>query len=237
MSATDGISTVSLPYDAASGWPIRRACAASIFIALAIGAFFVARRLSGAMDIALPPLQLSIAAVLVLAWALAVRSVVRARWANWLAAGVLLMFATACSFPGERAIDWIVWLTAFGVFLASPNVVGVLPARYLTRPRQQLSATETDRSLQQLTRLRTADGHHVVQGTLVAEFAAGERVATVYIGFCPPFERLPQVELESSADAKVVQALHNGAQIEVRRPRAAKTATSATIEIYATDAD
>ena len=77
----------------------------------------------------------------------------------------------------------------------------------------------------------------MIQGTLLAEFVPGERSVILYVAFCPPFERLPQVELESSADARLMQTLHNGAQIEVRLPRVAQAAASATVEFYATDAE
>jgi hypothetical protein len=219
MRATDGISRISLACDTTSGWPVRQACAVSILVALVVAAFLAARRFGGALDVALPPRQLAVAAVLVLAWALAARTVVRASWANWLAAGVLLLFAVACSFPGERPVDWLVWLSVLGLYVALQNAVGVLPARRASTSNPHSSASDTDRVLQQLTRSRTAEGHDVVQGSLVAEFASGERTVMLYVGFCPPF------------------ALHNGAQIEVRQSRAAKMASSATVEIYATDAD
>jgi hypothetical protein len=236
MLAMDGISRYSLPYDSASGWPIRRVWAASILVALLLGTFLAARRFGGNLDVALPPFELVTAAIFVLVWAVTARSLVRAIWADWLSAGALLLFAVALSFPGERAIDWLVWLSVLGVFLALQNAVGVFTARHASNVRPHFAAAQADRVFQQLIRSRTMEGHDVVTGTLVAEFEPGARIATVYVGFCPPFERLPHVELESSADATLVQALHNGAQIEVRQPRAAKTALTATIEIYATDA-
>jgi hypothetical protein len=234
MRATDGISRMSLPRGAARAWPIEQALSASIILALLLGMFLVARRMGGALEGALPPLQLVTAAVLLLAWALAARAIVRRPWATWVIAGTLLLFAIACSFPCERAVDWLVWLSVFGAFVASQEVVAELPAR---RSAPAIEAINTGRMLQQLTRSRTADGQDVIQGSLLAEFAPGERSAILYVAFCPPFERLPQVELESSADARLMQTLHNGVQIEVRLPRVAKTAASATVEIYATDAE
>jgi hypothetical protein len=98
-------------------------------------------------------------------------------------------------------------------------------------------ATEAGMPLQQITRYRAADGTHAVHGTLLAEFAAGERTATLHIAFCPPFERLPTVEAEavddSGADVKVAQLLHNGVQIDVRLPEPADENTSVTIELMA----
>jgi hypothetical protein len=231
MQATDGISRIYWSEGTARGWPIRQALSASIFAALALGMFLAVRRISGAIIAPLPPLQLTSAATLLLAWAVAVRALVPGQLAVWLPAGVLLLVAVACSFPGERAIDWLIWLPVFGAFVASHNANAIAPAR------RSSPAVEVEQMLQQLTRLRTVEGRDVIHGTLVAEFASGEQTATLYVAFCPPFERLPQVEVESSADVKVVQALHNGAQLEVRLPRATKVPITVSVELFATDAD
>jgi hypothetical protein len=75
---------------------------------------------------------------------------------------------------------------------------------------------------------------------LVGEFAPGERQATLYIAFCPPFERRPQVEVnvadDSDATVKLTQVLHNGAQLEVRLPHPTEEPTKVTIELFVTDA-
>jgi hypothetical protein len=100
-------------------------------------------------------------------------------------------------------------------------------------------ATEAGVPLQQITRYRAPDGTHAIHGTLLAEFAAGERMATLHVAFCPPFERLPTVEAEavddSEADVKVAQLLHNGVQIEVRLPEPADESACVTIELLAAD--
>ena len=231
MRATDGLSRVLLSREGVRDWPVRQALAASIAFALLLGAFLAARRFSGALDMVPPPLQLATTSLLLLGWAVVVRAIVPGKLSAWLTAAVLLLFATAFSFPGERAVDWLVWLAVFGVFLVSHSVIADVPRK------RSMPATETDRVLQQLTRSRSATGQAVIQGTLLAEFAPGERSAMLYVAFCPPFERLPQIELESSADARLVQTLHHGAQIEVRLPSAAKSATTASVEMYATDAE
>jgi hypothetical protein len=91
--------------------------------------------------------------------------------------------------------------------------------------------------LQQLTRTRTADGNEVIHATLTAEFISGQRTATIYVAFCPPFERLPHIEFESAVDTKVVQVRHNGAELEVRLPSATDLHTTASVELFATDAE
>src|SRR6185369_15601770 len=134
----------------------------------------------------------------------------------WVSLGTMLLVAIGCSFPVARVVDWLVWLPAIGS-------IAILPlATRLKLPRsgrRRASALEADANpeqvLQQLTRFRTAEGKDAIRGTLAAEFEAGERQTTVYVGFCPPFELLPQVEAnvkdDSAAEVKLAQVLHNGA--------------------------
>jgi hypothetical protein len=227
----DGISRNDWLERAVGDWPFRQVLTGSIAITLALGLFLAARRLNGALHSPLPPSQLVVAATLLLAWTLVVRTILPRRFATWLPAAVLLLFAVGCSFPGQRAVDWLVWLPVFGAFVASHNAIAIAPAKRRTSP------ADTQQVFQQFTRCRTPAGHDVIHGTLRAEFAPGQRTTTLYVAFCPPFERLPNVELESTADAKVVQTLHNGAQLEVRLPRPAKSPYAASVEIFATDAD
>jgi hypothetical protein len=95
----------------------------------------------------------------------------------------------------------------------------------------------TEQILQQVTRLRTAEGNDAVRATVTAEFAPGERQNTVYVGFCPPFELLPEVEAnvadDSEADVKLAQVLHSGAQLEVRLSEPATEPTVVSIELFA----
>jgi hypothetical protein len=230
VSTTDGLSQLGRLERTAREWPIRAIFAASIFFVLALGLILVVRRFSGALTAPLPPAQLVVAAIMLLAWAVAVRTLMRSRIEAWLLTGVLVLFAVGCSFPAQRAIDWLVWLTALGAFVGSQQVSMAAPIR------RSPANVAGDRVLQQLTRTRTADGHEIVHGTLLAEFAPGERTATLYVAFCPPFERLPHVEVESAADVRILQTLHNGVQLEVRQHRSATVPTTTSIELFATDA-
>ena len=203
---------------------------ASVALMLVIAAFLLARRVSGAIETPLAPLPLVLTASGLLAWASAVRLRLGDRRVDWLAATVLALSAVACSFPGHRPIDWLVWLTVFAAY-------GLIPTRR-TSPAIESDKT-AEHVLQQLTRSRTADGCEAIRGTLVAEFAPGERTATLHVAFCPPFERLPSVEAEaidsSACDVKLAQVLHQGARLEARLSRASSAAQHVTIEILATD--
>lgn len=126
-------------------------------------------------------------------------------------------------------------VAGIGTLLAACGLA-LLPRR---KRRIPADVSATDTRLQQLTRYRAADGTLSIHGTLVAEFAPGERSTTLYVAFCPPFERLPTVEAEviddASASVKLIQLLHNGAQIDVRLPQPAQEKQTVTVEMVATD--
>jgi len=107
------------------------------------------------------------------------------------------------------------------------------------RPPVGLQALPTDRVLQQITRYRTSRGIEAIQGTLLAEFSAGQREATLYVAFCPPFERLPEVEAQvaddSSVSVKVAQRFHHGAQFEVRLTEPAEDLYAVSISFFASE--
>jgi hypothetical protein len=229
MLATDGTWRDA---EAAGGvWhaAVAPALRASVLLLFVVAVFLTARRVSGALDAPLAPLPLALTAGGLVAWAAAVRLRLRDRRTDTLAAAVLLLFAVACSFPGHRAIDWIVWLASLAVF-------GLLPTR---RCSQAIDlGTRAEQVLQRLTRSRTAHGD-VIHGLLVAELAPGERVATLHVAFCPPFEQLPRVEATAAdnpeCDVKVAQTLHQGARLEVRLAHISDAARAVTVEILATE--
>jgi len=230
MLATDG--TWREADDAVDDWlsaVVAPALIGSLVLALAVAIFLFVRRLSGALDtpLALAPLVLTASAVL--AWSAAIRWRLRDRRADWLAALVLALFAIACSFPGSRAFDWVAWLAAFAVY-------GLVPTRRSSPAVGSPSAA--DQVVQQLTRSRAADGSEAIHGTLLAEFAPGERIVVLHAAFCPPFERLPSVDVEAAdgpvCDVKVAQVLHQGARLEARLSRASTAAERVTIDFAAT---
>jgi len=230
MFATDG--TWRDVDDAGDDWRtvIAPALVTSLALALAVTVFLFVRRLSGALDTPLAPVPLVLTAGGLLAWSAAIRLRLRDRRADWLAAIVLALFAVACSFPGNRVIDWLVWLTALVAF-------GLIPARRSSPAGESVS--DSDELLQQLTRSRTADGSETIHGTLLAEFAPGERIVVLHVAICPPFERLPSVDAEAAdgpeCDVKVAQVLHQGARIEARLSRVNTAAARVTINFVATD--
>jgi hypothetical protein len=248
MRATDGAWQVSLLVGAIDR-VAARAVIVSTFAALAIAAFLLARRAAGAFVSPLPVPQLFATAMAVVVWALIVRQL-SPRSPAFLAAAIVVLFslALACSYPGSRVVDWLIWPAAMFAVVLCP-ALGLKDGEESQPLRispensdsDDTKSSDADTMLQQISRVRTFDGCETVHGTLVAEFAAGERQTTLYVAFCPPFERLPQVEAnvsdESEADVKLSQVLHNGAQFDVRLPEAADDATNVTIEFFAADSD
>jgi hypothetical protein len=202
---------------------------ASVGLLLAIGLFLSARRLSGALSESLAPIPLVVTAGGLLAWAVALRLRLRDRRVDWLLAVVLLLFAVGCSAPGGRVVDWVVWLAVLGAFV-------LMPAR---RSSPAMGPDSLATLVQRLSRSRTADGCETIRGSLVAEFAAGERTAVLHVAFCPPFERLPTVESEiaegPACELKLAQILHQGCRFEARLARASTRPERVTIEFVATE--
>jgi hypothetical protein len=247
---------------------IAPALIASIWLAFGLALFLLIRRATGAFLIPLPTLTLVTTAIGLEAWVWAMRfvawrlridraTVVSPRWeqvtALWLPQLTLIVYAVACSYPGRRLVDWLVWLPVFVVNSAGPQLLarwrrahsdhaGQRAAPKHRSPPANLGemTASTDISgtlLQQISRSRAADGHEIVQGTLVAEFGPGERTAALHVAFCPPFELVPHVEAEVAdgpdATVKVAQVLHNGARLEIRLSEAASIPTAVAIEIAA----
>jgi hypothetical protein len=121
-------------------------------------------------------------------------------------------------------------------------VAGCGLLRFPRRKRRiPVAPTEAGIPLQQLTRYRSPDGTHSIHGTLLVEFKPGDRSTAIHVAFCPPFERLPMVEVEveddACASAKLTQLLHHGVEIEVRRSEAFDEQQSVTVQLFATDAE
>jgi hypothetical protein len=241
MRATDGIFRSLIVRAGGKGWPVSAVVAGSIFFVAALGLFVFVRRATGALTAPLATPQLVATAVVMCLWALVVREYTAKRTAYfWISIATMLLVAIGCSFPVARVVDWLVWLPAIGC-------VAILPlAPRLQLPisrRPQLSALEAganpEQILQQLTRFRTSGGREAIRGTLSAEFTPGERQATVYVGFCPPFELLPRVEAnvddDLEAEVKLAQVLHNGAQFDVRLSEPAEEALAVSIEFFASE--
>lgn len=209
---------------------IASALAGSVGLVLLLAMFLVARRLSGALAAPLPFAPQFLSAAVLAVWAYAIRS-----WfVDWrlsaIAAAAIVLYAIGCSASSGRLVDWLAWSVA----LAAPYLTPVGSRRQSSEFDNPLAVT-----LQQLTRTRAADGVETVRGTLIAEFAPAERLAVLYVAFCPPLERVPAVTCEVAAgpscDLKVTQIYHQGARIEARLLRASTAALRVTVAFAASE--
>jgi hypothetical protein len=238
MRATDGKLHSWMLRSGSQGWPLPAIVVASILFVSSLSLFLFLRRATGALTAPLPTLQLVATAAVMLIWALIVREFTAKRpLFFWLSLGTMLLVAVACSFPAVRIVDWLVWLPAIGV-VAALQLTGTAEPKAAAVPPQVADTNDTiEQVLQQVTRVRTAEGKDAVRATLTAEFAPGERQTIAYIGFCPPFELLPAVEAnvadDSEANVKLAQILHNGAQLEVRLSEPVEEPTTVSIELFA----
>jgi hypothetical protein len=264
MPASEGAWRAELSDAAVHRWRIVRGFIASVALAFGLAVFLLFRRATGALTAPLPPALLLLTAVAMLAWVWCVRiawgrcighaAVLSPRIDRlvmaWLPPVTLLLVAMACSYPGGRAVDWVVWLPVIVANSVGPRLferwrqthkVAAIPLTQTTPAVPEVNVSEpVDEDgtlLQQLTRSRAADGRETISGTVVAEFALGERTATRHVAFCPPFQMLPQVEAEIAdgpdASVQVAQVLHNGARLDVRLLEPAIEAAAVSLEIVA----
>ncbi|MEM9352159.1 MAG: hypothetical protein AAGA92_04025 [Planctomycetota bacterium] len=98
-------------------------------------------------------------------------------------------------------------------------------------------ATVDDGMMQQLYRVREADGRECVYATVGVEFAAEQRSGTAFVAFCPPLPRTPEVEADplNFPEARIgkVTAYPHGAQIEVKLSQPAEDACRVLIDLAA----
>jgi hypothetical protein len=180
---------------------------------------------------------------------------------GWMASAGLIVLAVGCCYPGARNVEWLVWLPLvvgdqFGLqsFFDGGHperLVGGTGAAEADGARRASSVAgplvpaadgadppgRGQEILQQLFRVREPQGDEAVYGTVRADFAAGQRTATLHVGFCPPLAREPAIEAEPvdfpEARVKVVQALAHGARLDVRLPEAAEEPFSVAIDLAA----
>jgi len=218
----------------------------STAVLLTIWAAFVIllspRAISGSLRIAPPVIALLLFAIAC--------SYPATRPIDWLIWPFAILTVIAIAQIDPHSLSWLIETNAPD---AAPNPVAIHPDdiqhfenKYVETMSAQVEepiTSELDESqqvLQQLTRTRDHTGHESIHGTLTAEFAVGDRQCTLFVSFCPPFERLPHVEAEisdgASADVKVSQVLHIGAQLEVRLSTLATVGTVVSVEFFASDA-
>jgi hypothetical protein len=245
----------------------RRTAALAVAVLAGIGALLAARRYVGALDAELPLTALALTAAVAgaivfagrVAWrrSLSEPTPVVGRFAElafaWGGSIALVLIAVGCSNFGQTR-DWLIWLPLItadqfhrhwflhGAWYPGARPKERAPAIGLYEPELAAhgAAATLDvdgRVLQQQVRICDAAGDESVSGILYANFAAGQRTATLHVGFCPPLARWPRVEAHATglppAEVKVAQAMAHGARLEVRLAVPAAKACSVAVEYSA----
>jgi len=211
----------------------RQTLAAAPFVTFA--ALLAARRTGGAFA---RPLDVDAAAGYA-AVALIVFAAVRAVWplsriARTAIVGALVAAAVCLTLPGTNgAAIGLVWLPSLAAALAEVALTqnrAASPTK--SRPRPAGLTAETLRYVD-------ADGRDTLEGTWHIKFAPGQRIAVVPLSFCPPFERVPEIEASapsrSDVQIKTTAVFAYAARIEVKLSAAASTALVAALRITARD--
>jgi hypothetical protein len=119
-----------------------------------------------------------------------------------------------------------------------PSSGGSLPPA-IDDKHEPLSDWTNSTATQQLRYNRNLEGGMSVEGWLRAEFAAGQRTATVHAAFCPAFSALPQVEAEPldgpDCDIRPMLTLPWGIRWDVKLDRAANEPTSVVLGFIAAE--
>jgi hypothetical protein len=266
VTAMEAVARTSTPLDSRAT-QVRWVAALGVIIFAAMGALLAARRYAGALDADLPLSALAPTAALAGAVVFAGRVAWRRSLAEAFPAGGrfaelalawggsigLVLAAIGCSdFSHTR--DWLLWLPLVvvdqfhrhwflhGAWLPGASRKPRAAAIGLNDPDAAAQAStsapgDDGQVLQQLVRVRDAAGAESIRGMLYAEFAPGQRTATIHVGFCPPLDRLPQVDAEPAggpdATIKTTQALAHGARLDVRLARPADERCWVAVEFAA----
>jgi hypothetical protein len=220
------------------GWLLGGLLAALYALALLL----VARRAMGAFTVELPWQALLVTALTAFAvitglrilWRRAIpERTIADQWIAWGSSLTLVLIAGGLSFPGNQQRDWLIWLPLFvGDWLIRRRLFDSDESLGIALAEPQAGS---EHHVQQIVRTRNDAGGETVRATLRADFQAGQRNATVYIGFCPPLAGQPEIAVEpvEGAESKIVQAFPHGARIDVRLAQIAGEAMSLALSVNA----
>ena len=159
------------------------------------------------------------------------------RWCPFVTLIVLALSLTfRSSTPVGMALPWIMvfvsevaafrWTRRTQASALAPTTDVVMDTA-VARPTGELHTSDV---LQQMTRIRDANGRERIAGTVRADLEPGQRSETLHIAFCPPFDQIPQVTVDQQqgtpAQLKLAQVLPYGMRIEIRTPRAQERSLS-----------
>jgi hypothetical protein len=248
------VSKTALPW---SAHRVGIAAWSATLAVLAIAALVVLRRLTGAFDapLAVGPLvaTLLFASAILVASRVAVgffaalrgRQRIALAWCGTFAVWLLCL---GCAPPSMRYFAWLAWLPIVAIehvsrvrFLdgAVHSTQGAADPSPAPSANPIVVSPDSDNEyiVQEIVRIRDANGVDAIRGTLVAEFAEGQRHATLYVGFCPRLDGAPTIEVElvdgPDASVKVTQAFAHGAAFELRLAEPAEETCRVALDFHA----
>ena len=119
----------------------------------------------------------------------------------------------------NRVANWRLGQSSRTNPLASPSLA--YPTGYPPHHIQNHSTAFDGQLLQWQERYRTTDGREFLRGQVIVQLAAGTRLATGHVGFCPAFAATPTVEVFTEYDAlevvvEAAEILPWGIRVECR---------------------
>ncbi len=240
--------------------------AAAIFRGLLLTAsllvvLVIARRLAGALVEPLPTPGLLAFGICLAIWAVAAHRWLASRYPGgrtwgrscvWLPPAVLLAICWALLLPGSSALGAAGLIAELAVAETAAWVLWRRRRTASQRPAADLSAEAraaggpahlgdpTEEVLAETVRQRDFDSRETIRGWLRAEFAAGQRTASLHVAFCPALAGRPSCEAEQvegpPATVRVAQVLPYGARIDVKLEAPASRPLAVRIEFAATAA-
>jgi hypothetical protein len=227
------------------------------------------RRVAGALAEPLPLVGWLLVALLATLWlrwhaTVAPDLIARSRAIGWLAPAVACFLALILWLPGTRLLAPILFVAIVGAAAwrfgdrAAPRDASrsrrpsvwprsepaASPLEVADEPDVEEEATGLPLGpsvVQELVRRRALDSAETVQGSVRADFAAGQRIASAHVAICPPFIRAPRCQAAvasgPSAQVRVATALPYGVRLEVKLAEPAAEPTSVVIELAIESSD
>lgn len=222
----------------------RRRLALGLLCGLALlGLVVLARRLGGRLAVPLDAAHLAaagLACALLVGWgrreaqraepggaaALGHRDGPAALWAAWLGPSLVSALWGAALGPGAGWLGSACLLVplageaAWGLWRLVPS-----PTEPDSTPCSVPGGTMEGEVSQTWRRRRLPEGRERIEGALAVEIPSASRVGVAHLAFCPPFRRVPKLELEfvepEGGVARADLLAAHGARIEVRLDRSA----------------
>ena len=136
-------------------------------------------------------------------------------------------------FVAEEGWAWL-WIVKRGQNYYTTTKSPCTPRMEKNNSSDPLYAAEV---LQQMTRIKEADGTEKLTGWLRLTLAAGQRTGSLHVAFCPPMPAAPELSVEQidgpEARVKTAQLLPYGVRLDLKLVAAAEEPSSVLLRFSA----